>query len=171
MPLHVSSTDSSDQVYTHLITINGSTDQLIGSLYINPSPATVQHFKSINHHLGPNVRPGRLAIVSPPDSFVCTLAEAELQAIALLVDQRLQAMDEEEAEIAARHHDLLSNIANRSGIGYGIAMNYFKRKRLANYIFPGLCRVRMMIPSYIDRQGIHHESELIEKRGQSPALA
>ncbi len=29
----------------------------------------------------------------------------------------------------------------------------------------------MMLPSYIDREGMHHETELIEKRDQSPALA
>ena len=45
------------------------------------------------------------------------------------------------------------------------------RKRLGNYIFPSLCRVLMMIPPYNDTQGIHHESEVIEKRDQSPALA
>ncbi len=44
-------------------------------------------------------------------------------------------------------------------------------KRLANYIFSSLYRVLMMNPSYIDRQGIHHGTELIEKRSQPPALA
>ena len=45
------------------------------------------------------------------------------------------------------------------------------RKRLANYIFSGLRRLFMMIPPYINRQGLHHESELIEKRDGPPALA
>ena len=44
-------------------------------------------------------------------------------------------------------------------------------KRLGNYIFPSLCGILMMSPSYINAQGVHHESELIEKSDQPPALA
>ena len=48
---------------------------------------------------------------------------------------------------------------------------FIVRKRLANYIFPYFFRVAMMLPSYINREGMHHETKLIEKRDQSPALA
>ena len=44
-------------------------------------------------------------------------------------------------------------------------------KRIGNYIFSRLCVFVMMSPSYIDTQRMHHETEDIEKRDQSPALA
>ena len=46
-----------------------------------------------------------------------------------------------------------------------------KRIRLAKYLFPALFELRMMTPSYIDGKELHHESELIEKTDQPPALA
>jgi hypothetical protein len=45
------------------------------------------------------------------------------------------------------------------------------RIRLGKYLFHPLFDFRMMPPIYIDEKGLHHESELIEKRNQPPALA
>jgi len=163
MPHFSSSTDNSDQVYSHVITTHGSTDKLIGSLYVNPSPTTVQHFKAVNNHLGATVRPGRIAIVSPPDSLTCTLVEAEMQAYALRVDQQLHAVDAREAEIAARHHDLLSNIANHSGTGYGVAINYFKQHR--KQIGSHLQRIEALyVNSYNTQGGLKQPDFLAQRR-------
>lgn len=163
MPQYISSTDTAYHAFFHIITIEGSTDQLIGSLYVNPSPGTVQHFKALNWHLGHSVSPGRIAIVSPPDSLTCTLIEADMQAFAMRVDQRLQAMEAREAEIAARNHGLLSNIAGHSGAGYGIAMNYFNQHR--KQIESHLKRIETLyVKSYNTQGGLKHPEFLAQRR-------
>ena len=120
---------ASTHSYFSIIKTQGSIDDLIQTLYVNPTPQTIQHFKAINRHLGATVRPGRIAIVSPPNSLTCTQIEAEMQAFALHVDQKLQATDEQEAEISARYHVLLGNIAGYSTASYGMALNYFKQHK------------------------------------------
>lgn len=110
----------------HFVIKHQSTDQLFNSLYDHPSEKIKRHFMEVNSHLGKQVRPGQMIILTPPDTQQCTPLEGELMEAARRVDRQLEALSEEEAKVISEHYALLANVANYSSAGYGIAMNYFK---------------------------------------------
>ncbi len=88
-----------------------------------------------NTHLGQQVRPGQMVIITPPDAQQCTAFEADLTEIARRINQQLEAQSEEQAKLAAENYALLSNVASYSGAGYGVAVNYFSNhKKQVEYI-------------------------------------
>lgn len=99
-------------------------------LYSQPSPKTVQHFKSVNAHLkSGGVQPGQMVIVTPPDPGACMRWESVMMEAAAKVDEELARMSERERQTLARHYTLLSDAADHSGNLYGFANGHFAEKK------------------------------------------
>lgn len=118
-----------DEIFFHFAIKRQSVDSLFNALYDKPTAATKEHFLVVNSHLGEQVRPGQMVIVTPPNAQQCTIYEADLSEAARRVDQKLEAQSEEEARVMAQYYDLLANAASYSGAGYGIAANFFKQHK------------------------------------------
>ena len=117
------------EVFFHLTEKQQSVDALFRALYERHDEATRQHFMWVNSHLGEQVQPGQLVIITPPGAQQCTAFEAGLMAAARRIEQQRQGLSGQEARVMARHYGLLSNIAGYSGAGYGIAINYFRQHK------------------------------------------
>ena len=119
-----------DEIFYDFVTRPQSIEQLFSSLYERSDPTTRQHFMATNSHLGAQVRPGQMVIITPPNAQQCSAYEADLSAAAQLVDKQLAEQTAEEAKIMAENYALLANIANYTGAGYGVAVNYFKQHKM-----------------------------------------
>ena len=118
-----------DEILYHFVIKHQSVDELFNTLYEHPGELTKQHFMHVNSHLEQRVRPGQMVIITPPDARQCTPFESDLMEAARLVDQQLAAQSAEDAKVMAEYYGLLANVANYSGAGYGVAVNYFKQHK------------------------------------------
>ena len=118
-----------DEILYHFVIKHQSVDELFNTLYEHPSELTKQHFMHVNNHLEQRVRPGQMVVITPPDAQQCTPFEADLMETARLVDRQLAAQSAEDAKVMAEYYGLLANVANYSGAGYGVAVNYFKQHK------------------------------------------
>jgi len=118
-----------DEILYHFVIKHQSVDALFSTLYDRPNELTKQHFIAVNNHLVKQVRPGQLVIITPPNAQQCTPFEADLQEAARHIDRQLAAQSAEEAIIMSKYYGLLANIANYSGAGYGVAVNYFRQHK------------------------------------------
>ena len=116
------------EMFYHFSKKNQSVDNVIRSLYSQPSQPAVDHFKAINRHLKDNrVRVGQMVVITPPNSQQCTLFEADLAEAAKKVDETLAKLSQEEARIMAENYQLLSNSTQWGSAGVGAGMIYFNR--------------------------------------------
>jgi len=114
------------EIFYHFVKKNQSIDELIRHIYISPSAATINHFKSTNRHLkNGEVTVGQMVVISPPDSQQCTRFEADLAEAAVLVDKKLEKLSAQERQILAEQYQLLNNVASYGGAGYGATLTYF----------------------------------------------
>jgi len=103
-----------------------STESLIRSLYSKPTKSTIDHFVAINSHLkNGQVHIGQLVIITPENSAQCSRVEADMMEAAVLIDQRLAELAEEDKRIIAENYQLLNNITSAGGVGYGATLTYF----------------------------------------------
>ncbi len=115
-----------NEIYYHFAKKNQSVDDLIRTLYINPSAETVAYFKSVNSHLkNGQVMTGQMVVIIPAGSQQCTSFESDLAQAALIVDKRLAELSEQEKKIMAEHYQVLNDVASYGGAGYGAALTYF----------------------------------------------
>lgn len=120
-------TSAPGKVFFHFVNKDQSVDELIRSLYSQPSKATIDHFKVINGHLKGNyARTGQMVVITPADSQQCSFWEAELAEAAVKVDEKLAMLSKEEARIMAENYQLLSNITSAGNAGLGATLVYFK---------------------------------------------
>ena len=114
------------EIFYHFAKKNQTIDELIRTLYIHPSVDTINHFKAINSHLvNGQVKLGQMVVITQPNSQQCTQFETDLAEAARLVDQKLAKLDAQEKEILAERYQLLNNVANYGGAGYGATLTYF----------------------------------------------
>lgn len=104
--------DIPNDVMYHFADKRQSYEQLINTIYSNPNSSTRAHFKSVNAHLGTEVRPGQLAIITPPSAGYCSAYERDLGMVARHIDHNLPVQSDENAKVAAQHYDTLSNSVN-----------------------------------------------------------
>lgn len=103
-----------------------SIEALIRSLYSKPTKSTIDHFVAINSHLkNGKVQTGQLVIITQENSVQCSRIEADMMEAAILVDQRLAELAEEDKRIIAENYQLLNNITSAGGVGYGSTLTYF----------------------------------------------
>jgi len=106
---------------------NQSIDELIRTLYINPSTDAVAHFKAINSHINNGqVLAGQMVVITPPNSLQCTSFESDLSQAARLVDQKLAELSLQEKQIMAEHYQMFDKIAGYGVAGYGATLTYFR---------------------------------------------
>lgn len=98
-------------------------------IYENPSPKTLEHFRSVNMHLNDGwVQPGQMVIITPPNSKACSMWEPIMMDAAAYVDQELIKLTEQERLRLARNYSLLSNAASYSSTLYGWTHTHFRSK-------------------------------------------
>ena len=94
---------------------------------------------------------GQLVIISPPNSQICTPFEAALGVMALKIDKEMAEKSKEEKEILIKHYDILNNIAEYSGTGYGIGMTYLTQHK--THVEEILKEIEK---TYVDTYNKHH---------------
>ena len=117
------------EIFIHIPQNPSSLDGLTQKLYIKPTPEVMAHFKATNPHLKNHVDPGQLVILSPPGNQINNSSVGQLTQVAKRLDEGQKNLTASEREILAKHYDLLSNIADFSGVGYGLGMNYFTQHK------------------------------------------
>ena len=140
-----------DNIFTHIVRRDMSRNELIQHIYDNPSPSTIEHFLAINSHLKDQVHMGQLVIIFPPNSQICTPFEAALGVMALKIDKEMAEKSKEEKEILIKHYDILNNIAEYSGTGYGIGMTYLTQHK--THVEEILKEIEK---TYVDTYNKHH---------------
>ena len=151
-----------DEVAFHFVVKKQSLDTLINSLYNNPSELTKQHFLAVNSHLQQQVHPGQMVIITPPNSQQCMAYEAALSQAAQHIDKMLQAQSEEEARIMSEYYDLLAYAADKSGIGYGVAVNYLKHHH--KQIESILKQIEKLYVDQYNKQGKFNSNVFLQQR-------
>ncbi len=56
------------EILYQFVTKSQSIDELFNTLYEHPSELNKQHFMATNEHLGKQVRPGQMVIITPPNA-------------------------------------------------------------------------------------------------------
>jgi hypothetical protein len=151
-----------EEIFFHFAIKRQSVDALFNSLYDKPTEITKQHFLTVNAHLDQQVRPGQMVIVTPPNAQQCSIYEADLSEAARRIDQKLDAQSEEDARVMAEYYDLLANAASYSGIGYGIAANYFKQHK--NQVEQILKQIERLYVSNYNKYGRYNNEAFFQQR-------
>lgn len=108
----------------HIVEKRMAVNALILVLYNMPTKETFEHFKFVNSHLIDGfAKPGQIVLISPLNTFQCTIEEQEFKKYALDIDKKLRELDEIEKEVLAKRYDLLSNVAKYNGLLLGVANN------------------------------------------------
>ena len=150
------------EVFYDFVTQPQSVEQLFKSIYERPSEATRKHFMSVNSHLGQQVRPGQMVIITPANAQQCTAYEADMLDAARVVDKNLASLTAAEAKVMAEHYAWLANVADYSEAGYGVAVNYFKQHK--NQVGPILKKIETLYVNTHNRSGRYNTKEFFQQR-------
>jgi hypothetical protein len=92
----------------HIVQKPMTLDALERSLYeIPPSDVLRREFRSLNRHLGEQVKPGQMVIFSDSRNYMCRREEAQMMAAAEKVDEALKDLTDEEASFMVEHHEVI----------------------------------------------------------------
>jgi type VI secretion system secreted protein VgrG len=145
----------------HVVREVMSKNALLQSLYGDTSAKPGQ-FDRLNPNIGDQVMPGEMIILGDPNGMECTQEEADLMQVASQVNERVQALDEEEAQFLIDHYDLLETLTSSAsaGVGAGSVM-------IANQIKSIEITLRDLEALHQDsykKRGHLNSSEFFEKR-------
>ncbi len=119
--------NNEDYAFIHIAKRQMSVERIISELYYQASPEALRYFQMLNTHIkDQQVMPGQAMIIAPPKGTECTQFEQQLMASVKRLELQRNALAQQEKETLGRYYGLLDNVANYSGIGYGISLNYFK---------------------------------------------
>jgi len=106
----------------HIIQRPMSLETLERSLYENPpSDALRKVFRSLNRHLGEQVKPGQMVIFSDSRHYMCRREEAQLMIAANKVNEALKDLSDEEAAFMVEHHEVIEPFLEVSAGSLGVA--------------------------------------------------
>ena len=92
------------------------------SLYeVTPSGALLREFRSLNRHLGEQVKPGQMVIFSDSRNYMCRREEAQMMAAAEKVNEAVKDLTDEEATFMVEHHEVIEPFLGISSGGLGVA--------------------------------------------------
>lgn len=92
------------------------------SLYENsPSDALRREFRSLNRHLGEQVKPGQMVIFSDSRHYMCRREEAQMMIAAEKVNEALKDLSDEEASFMVEHHEVIEPFLEVSAGSLGVA--------------------------------------------------
>ncbi|WP_339431642.1 MULTISPECIES: hypothetical protein [unclassified Pseudomonas] len=91
----------------HIVQKPMSREALERALYeTTPSDALRREFRSLNRHLGEQVKPGQMVIFSDSRNYMCRREEAQMMAAAAeKVNEALKDLTDEEASFMVEHHE------------------------------------------------------------------
>ncbi|WP_445177797.1 hypothetical protein [Pseudomonas sp. McL0111] len=106
----------------HIVQKPISLDALERSLYeITPSDVLRREFRSLNRHLGEQVKPGQMVIFSDSRNYMCRREEAQMMVAAEKVDEALKDLTDEEASFMVEHHEVIEPFLGVSSGALGVA--------------------------------------------------
>ncbi|WP_347928001.1 hypothetical protein [Pseudomonas helvetica] len=106
----------------HIIQRPMSLETLERSLYENPpSDALRKVFRSLNRHLGEQVKPGQMVIFSDSRHYMCRREEAQLMIAADKVNEALKDLSDEEASFMVEHHEVIEPFLGVASGALGVA--------------------------------------------------
>lgn len=92
------------------------------SLYeVTPSGALLREFRSLNRHLGEQVKSGQMVIFSDSRNYMCRREEAQMMAAAEKVNEAVKDLTDEEATFMVEHHEVIEPFLGISSGGLGVA--------------------------------------------------
>lgn len=92
------------------------------SLYdVTLSDALRREFRSLNRHLGEQVKPGQMVIFSDSRNYMCRREEAQMMAAAEKVNEALKDLTDEEASFMVEHHEVIEPFLGVSSGALGVA--------------------------------------------------
>ncbi|WP_426234467.1 hypothetical protein [Pseudomonas sp. TWP3-2] len=92
------------------------------SLYeITPSDVLLREFRSLNRHLGEQVKPGQMVIFSDSRNYMCRREEAQMMAAAEKVNEAVKDLTDEEASFMVEHHEVIEPFLGVSSGALGVA--------------------------------------------------
>ncbi|MCF4994516.1 hypothetical protein GIW70_23135 [Pseudomonas syringae] len=106
----------------HIVQKSMSLEALERSLYeVTPSDVLRREFRSLNRHLGEQVRPGQMVLFSDSRNYMCRREEAQMMAAAVKVDEALKDLTDEEASFMVEHHEVIEPFLGVSSGALGVA--------------------------------------------------
>ncbi|ALI02107.1 hypothetical protein C1Y08_21870 [Pseudomonas sp. FW306-02-F02-AA] len=106
----------------HIIQRPMSLETLERSLYENsPSDALRKVFRSLNRHLGEQVKPGQMVIFSDSRHYLCRREEAQMMIAAEKTNEALKDLSDEEAAFMVEHHEVIEPFLGVASGALGVA--------------------------------------------------
>ncbi|RON84476.1 hypothetical protein [Pseudomonas fluorescens] len=106
----------------HIVQKPISREALERALYENmPSDALLGQFRSLNRHLGEQVKPGQMVLFSDSRNYMCHREEAQMMAAAEKVNEALKDLTDEEASFMVEHHEAIEPFLGVSSGALGVA--------------------------------------------------
>ena len=99
-----------------------SREALERALYeTTPGEALRREFRSLNRHLGEQVKAGQMVLFSDSRNYMCRREEAQMMAAAEKVDEALKDLTDEEASFMVEHHEVIEPFLGVSSGALGVA--------------------------------------------------
>ncbi|WP_339508564.1 hypothetical protein [Pseudomonas sp. RL_35y_Pfl2_P42] len=106
----------------HIVQKPMSREALERALYETTlSDALRREFRSLNRHLGEQVKPGQMVIFSDSRNYMCRREEAQMMAAAEKVNEALKDLTDEEASFMVEHHEVIEPFLGVSSGALGVA--------------------------------------------------
>ncbi|EJM06130.1 hypothetical protein PMI18_00877 [Pseudomonas sp. GM102] len=106
----------------HIVQTPMTLEALERSLFeITPSDVLRREFRSLNRHLGEQVKPGQMVIFSDSRNYMCRREEAQMMAAAEKVNEALKDLTDEEASFMVEHHEVIEPFLGVSSGALGVA--------------------------------------------------
>lgn len=106
----------------HIVQKPMSLAALERSLYeVTPSDVLLREFRSLNRHLGEQVKPGQMVIFSDSRNYMCRREEAQMMAAAEKVNEAVKDLTDEEASFMVEHHEVIEPFLGVSSGALGVA--------------------------------------------------
>ncbi|WP_426206466.1 hypothetical protein [Pseudomonas sp. TWP3-1] len=106
----------------HIVQKSMTLEALERELYeIRPGDALRREFRSLNRHLGEQVKPGQMVLFSDSRNYMCRREEAQMMAAAEKVNEALKELTDEEAAFMVEHHEVIEPFLEVSAGTLGVA--------------------------------------------------
>ena len=106
----------------HIVQTSMSREALERALYeTTPGEALRREFRSLNRHLGEQVKAGQMVLFSDSRNYMCRREEAQMMAAAEKVNEALKDLTDEEASFMVEHHEVIEPFLGVSSGALGVA--------------------------------------------------
>jgi len=106
----------------HIVRKPMTLEALERELYeVRPGDSLLREFRSLNRHLGEQVKPGQMVLFSDSRNYMCRREEAQMMVAAEKVNEALKDLSDEEASFLVEHHEVIEPFLEVSAGSLGVA--------------------------------------------------